>query len=197
MSIKPSDYENVLAEYCNRESIVSLLRNHRGYMEMIPSMRRPIDSVIAIPLPLAKVRSYRSASGESFHQISNNKITGIPCDIAILMCDPQWKIKMGVEILVFIHRPQEDFSHLLRRWRKSQIYLSQEYEWIMPTSEQHMFSDTAEQILPLFIIFPDSPKRIKKGLTGASLPYIEHSIASGKQEQSLPSLSNSSSQEMI
>jgi hypothetical protein len=24
----------------------------------------------------------------------------LPCDIAILMCDPEWKIKMGVELFL-------------------------------------------------------------------------------------------------
>ena len=190
MSIKSSHYETVLADYCNRESIISLLRNHREYMEMIPSMRRPIDSVISIPLPLAKVHNLRSLSEEAFNQIVSHEMISIPCDIAILMCDPQWKIKMGVEILVFIHRPQEDFSNLLRRWRKSQIYLSQEYEWIMPNSEEHMFSDVAEQILPLFVIFPESPERIKKGLQGASLPYMEYTMESVSEDHKSHSLSN-------
>ncbi|MBO1068768.1 MAG: hypothetical protein HEQ13_05030 [Dolichospermum sp. DEX189] len=49
--------------------------------------------------------------------------TYLPCDIAIIMCDPEWKIKTSVEILVFIHRPHEDFSDLLGRWRQSQVYL--------------------------------------------------------------------------
>jgi hypothetical protein len=191
MSIKQSHYETVLADYCNRESIVSLLKNHREYLEMIPSMRRPIDSLISIPLPLAKVHNWRSLSEESLNQMESDEIINIPCDIAILMCDPQWKIKMGVEILLFIHRPQEDFSDLLRRWRKSQIYLSKEYEWVMPTSEDHMFSDIAEQILPLFIIFPQTPERIKKGLQSSSLPYIEYILESVSDEQNCPSLSNS------
>lgn len=174
MSLKQSDYESVLADYTNKEYIVSLLRQHREYLEMIPSMRRATDSLIPIPLPLAKVNSLRSISGDSLSHICSDEITPIPCDIAILMCDPEWKIKMGVEILIFIHRPEEDFSDLLRRWRQSQIYLSKEYEWIMPNTEDHMFSDVAERILPLFIVFPQTPERIKKGLTNASLPYIEY-----------------------
>jgi hypothetical protein len=174
MAIKQSDYEQVLAEYCNREKVVALLGQHRPYLEMIPSMRRPIDSVVTIPLPLARVRDLRQVSGDSLSQLSMNETTPIPCDLVILMCDPEWKIKMGVEILIFIHRPEEDFSHLLRRWRQTQVYLDKEYEWIMPQTEEHMFSDTPEQILPLFIIFPESPERIKKGLTGSSLPFIEY-----------------------
>ena len=115
----------------------------------------------------------------------------LPCDVAIIMCDPEWKIKMGVEILVFIHRPQEDFSDLLRRWRQTQVYLDKEYEWIMPDTEEHMFSDLAERILPLFIVFPDTPARIRKGLTGASLPFVEYTIKLSQEEKELHSMVNS------
>jgi hypothetical protein len=188
MSIKQSDYETVLADYSNREHIVSLLGQYRQYLEMIPSMRRPIDSLIAIPLPLAKVRNLRTVSGDHLSQVCLDEITPIPCDVAVLMCDPEWKIKMGVEILVFIHRPEEDFSDLLRRWRQSQIYLHKEYEWVMPHTEEHMFSDLAEQIHPLFILFPQTPERIKKGLSGASLPYIEYIPEGITDEQNLHSL---------
>jgi hypothetical protein len=174
MSVKQSDYEAVLAEYSNRERVVSLLGKYRPYLEMIPSMRRPIESIVAIPLPLARVRNGRKLLGDSLSQTTIEETISIPCDLAILMCDPEWKIKMGVEIMIFIHRPQEDFSNLLRRWRQTQIYLDKEYEWVMPQTEDHMFSDVAEQIYPLFIIFPGTLERIKKGLQGASLPYIEY-----------------------
>lgn len=174
MSLKKFDYEIVLTEYSNREKLISLLSQYRPYLEMLPSMRRPIDSVISIPLPLAKVRNSTQLLGETLSQRSVDEIVSIPCDLAILMCDPEWKIKMGVEIMIFIHRPLEDFSDLLRRWRQTQVYLHKEYEWIMPQSEDHMFSDIAEEIYPLFILFPDTPDRIKKGLTGASLPFIEY-----------------------
>ena len=174
MSVKQSDYEALLAEYSNRDRVVSLLGEHRPYLEMIPSMRRPIESLVAIPLPLARVRDTRQVLGNSISQVRMDETIAIPCDIAILMCDPEWKIKMGVEIMIFINRPQEDFSELLRRWRQTQIYLDREYEWVMPPTEDHMFSDVAEQIHALFIIFPGTPERIKKGLHGASLPYIEY-----------------------
>lgn len=189
MTIKPSDYETVLADYSDRSRIVSLLGQHRQYLEMIPSMRRPTDSVISIPLPLAKVRNLRTVSGDNLSQVCLDEITPIPCDLAILMCDPEWKIKMGVEILIFIHRPEEDFSDLLRRWRQSQIYLHKDYEWIMPTTEEHMFSDVAEEIRPLFIVFPQTLDRIKKGLAGASLPYIEYTFNTTVNDN-LPSLVN-------
>jgi len=174
MSIKQSDYETVLADYSSRKRVVSLLGMYREYLEMIPSMRRPTESVITIPLPLAKVRNLKTVSGDCLSSVGTDEITPIPCDLAILMCDPEWKIKIGVEILVFIHRPQEDFSDLLRRWRQSQIYLNKEYEWIMPRTEEHMFSDLAEEIRPLFVVFSQTPERIKKGLLGANLPYVEY-----------------------
>ncbi len=191
MSIKKSDYETALADFSNRERIVSLLGQYRQYLEMIPSMRRPDDSVISIPLPLAKVRNLRQVMGDSINQGSVDETIPIPCDLAIIMCDPEWKIKMGVEILVFIHRPQEDFSDLLRRWRQTQVYLDKEYEWIMPDTEEHMFSDLAERILPLFIVFPDTPARIRKGLTGASLPFVEYTIKLSQEEKELHSMVNS------
>lgn len=191
MTIKSSDYETVLADYSNRERIISLLSQYRQYLEMIPSMRRPTDSVISIPLPLAKVRNLRTVNGDNLSVASGDEVTPIPCDLVILMCDPEWKIKMGVEILIFIHRPQEDFSDLLRRWRQSQIYLHKEYEWIMPETEDHMFSDVAEQIHPLFILFPQTPERIKKGLAGASLPYIEYVRESNSPDHNLHSFVNS------
>jgi hypothetical protein len=51
MPVKQSDYEASLAEYSNHEAAIALLKKHRPYLEMIPSMRRPDESVITIPLP--------------------------------------------------------------------------------------------------------------------------------------------------
>jgi hypothetical protein len=178
MSIKQSDYETALADYSDREKVISLLSQYRQYLAMIPSMRRPSDSLVTIPLPLAKVRHVRShgITGYSSHSISqmSDEMISIPCDIAVLMCDPEWKIKMGVEILIFIHRPQEDFSDLLLRWREAQMALANEYEWIMPQTDDHMFSDMADKIHPLFVIFPHTPPRIIKGLNGSSLPFVTY-----------------------
>lgn len=190
MSSHKSDYESVLAEYSNREKVVALLGQHRPYLEMLPSMRRPIDSMISIPLPLARIRNLSTIANHDDSQFKINQTIAIPCDLAILMCDPEWKIKMGVEIMIFIHRPQEDFSELLKRWRQTQIYLDHEYEWIMPATEDHMFSDLAEQINPLFILFEHSPHRIKKGLKGASLPYLEYHSESLTLESNHNSLDN-------
>ena len=88
------------------------------------------------------------------------------------MCDPEWKIKTGVEIFVFIHRPQEDFSDLLGRWRQTQVLLDKEYEWLMPPRYKHILSEGANTIYPLFVIFAETPERIIRGLQGAFLPFV-------------------------
>jgi hypothetical protein len=42
--------------------------------------------------------------------------------LAILMCDPEWEIKLGSEILIFIHRPGKiSLISWLKRWRETQI----------------------------------------------------------------------------
>ncbi len=182
MAVQKSDYEIVLTEYTNREKVIDLLSHYRPYLEMLPSMRRPVDSIVTIPLPIARIRGNKSILSDNISKVSIDQTISIPCDLAILMCDPEWKIKVGVEIMIFIHRPDEDFSDLLKRWRQTQLYLDHDYEWIMPQSEQHMFSDIAEQVNPLFILFPHSILRIKKGLQSASLPYIEYKSTINNQE---------------
>lgn len=167
MSSAQSHYAILLAEYSNPDAAIALLQQHRPYLELLPSMRRPQESVVTIPLPLARLRT--------FHPHINAKTTHtkqLPCDLAILMCDPEWKVKMGVEIMIFIHRPHENFSELLTRWRQTQIDLDQEYEWLMPPQNKDMFSDLAEEIKPLFVIFPETPPSVRRGLGGAGLPYV-------------------------
>lgn len=183
MSVKQSDYETLLSEYSNRDGAIALLRQHRSYLEMIPSLRRPQESLIAIPLPIARIRQIQG-SLESFSNTTTSEAVCLPCDLAILMCDPEWKIKMGVEIIVFIHRPQEDFSHLLGRWRQTQVCLDKDYEWLMPPREQHMFSEAAEQVYPLFVVFEETPARIKRGLTGTGLPFVTQSFELQQSESS-------------
>ncbi|NEP06135.1 MAG: hypothetical protein F6K34_15680, partial [Okeania sp. SIO4D6] len=96
----------------------------------------------------------------------------LPCDLGIFMCDPEWKVKTGVEIFIFIYRPQEDFSDLLSRWRQTQILLNKEYEWEMPQGYKHIYSQEAEEVYPLFVLFSETPERIKRGLNGAALPFV-------------------------
>lgn len=162
-------YEQVLAECSHSRDAIALLRQHRPYLELIPSMRRPDESVIAIPLPIAKLRVKTTNQGVS--SSTTNAIL-LPCDLAILMCDPEWKIKTGVEILVFIHRAHEDFSDLLSRWRQTQVYLHQEYEWEMPLRHRHILSEGAETVYPLFVVFDSTPERVIRGLKGALLPCV-------------------------
>jgi hypothetical protein len=159
MAVKKSDYEALLAEYSNSKAAIALLKQHRPYLEMIPSMRRPEDSLITIPLPIIRLRE-------------NGKTVPLSCDLGLFMCDPEWKVKTGVEIFVFIYRPQEDFSDLLSRWRQTQVLLDKEYEWVMPQGYKHIYSQEAEEVYPLFILFSETPERIKRGLIGAALPFI-------------------------
>jgi hypothetical protein len=42
----------------------------------------------------------------------------------------------------------------------------------MPLGEEHMLSEAAEKIYPLFVLFESTPNRIKQGLKGAGLPFI-------------------------
>lgn len=168
--MKPSHYEALLAEYSDRSALIELLKQFRPYLEMLPSMRRPGDSLIGVPLPLIRLRVEELLDNHLSRYRS--EVLQLPCDIGILMCDPEWKIKTGVEIFVFIYRPGEDFSDLLGRWRKTQVLLSNNYEWVLPPRYRHILTDGAEDVLPLFVVLDDTPKRILKGLRGASLPYV-------------------------
>lgn len=169
MAIQKVHYEEVLAECSSSADAIALLKQYRPYLEMIPSMRRPDESVISIPMPIVRLRQPIAVS----HPVGSRSNTlCLPCDLALLMCDPEWKIKTGVEIFVFIHRPQEDFSDLLGRWRQTQVYLSDGYEWDMPIRHRHILSEGSDNKYPLFVIFEDTAERIKRGLKGAFLPYI-------------------------
>jgi hypothetical protein len=163
MPVQKSHYEASLAEYSNHQAAIALLKQYRPYLEMIPSLRRPDDSLITIPLPIIRIRQ----AGNTV-----TKATCLPCDVAILMCDPEWKIKTGAEILVFIHRPHEDFSDLLGRWRQTQVWLDHDYEWLMPHRHSHILSEGANTIHPLFVVFSETSEHIQRGLVGAELPFI-------------------------
>jgi hypothetical protein len=183
MPVKQSDYEILLSKYSDRNEAIELLKQYRPYLEMLPSIRRPDRSLITIPLPVVRLRNFLVNPSNNLNPTTTSETVNLPCDLSILMCDPEWKIKMGVEILVFIHRPHEDFSDLLSRWRRSQVFLDREYEWLMPENAQDMFSDTAEQIKPLFVVFEDTSERVKKGLAGACLPFVLQSSQSGIDEE--------------
>ncbi len=172
MSTHTLNYETLLTKYSDAEAAIALLKQYRPYWEMIPSLRRPEESTITIPLPLVRLPNGISFSGKSSPSITPGQAVALPCDLAILMCDPEWKVKVGVEIFIYIHRPQEDFSDLLMRWRLTQIWLDQIYEWIMPEHYQEVYSQEAEKIYPLFVLLPETPERIQRGLKGAHLPFI-------------------------
>jgi hypothetical protein len=174
VSIQRSDYEQLLAQYSNHIEAVELLKQYRPYLEMIPSMRRSEESIITMPLPVVKLRKVLLAQQSSqFSPITaTSKTILLPCDIAYLMCDPEWKIKVGSDIFIFIHRPEEDLSDLLGRWRQTQVLLDHDYEWVMPQYYRHIISEGAEYLYPLFVLFSQTDPRIAQGLTGAHLPFV-------------------------
>jgi len=167
-------YEELLAECCHYDGILSVLMQHRPYFEALPSVRRPEVSVVAVPLPNVRSRETEETGGIIE---TRYRIRALPCDIALMMCDPEWKIKTGIEIVLFIQRPGEDLSDLLSRWRRTQVELGQGVEWIMPRRHKHLLAEGTETPHPLFVVFVPaeselSPQsaRIVRGLTGASLP---------------------------
>jgi hypothetical protein len=183
MAVDQVNYEELLAEYSTAAGAIALLKQHRPYLELLPSMRRPHESVITIPLPIVKLRGSAATVTGTNHATSETVC--LPCDSAVLMCDPEWKIKTGVEVFVFIHRPDEDFSDLLGRWRKTQVWLSRGYEWVMPPRHQHILSEGAEQIYPLFVVFEETPERIRRGLKGAFLPFVVKALKPSVSQEEL------------
>jgi hypothetical protein len=173
MSIDKLDYEKLLAKYSNHIEAVELLKQYRPYLEMIPSIRRSEESLITMPLPVIKLHKVLLGQINQLSPISaTSKTVLLPCDLAYLMCDPEWKIKMGGEIFIFIHRPEEDLSDLLARWRQTQVVLDHDYEWVMPQYYRHIISEGAEHLYPLFVLFSQTPEHIKRGLIGAHLPFV-------------------------
>jgi hypothetical protein len=167
------DYEIVLGKYCDCQAALDLLQQQRRYLELIPSMRRLSESLIAVPLPSIRLRQIPK------HNVGNyplapiattSKTIPLPCDLVYIPCDPEWQIKMPGEIVIFIHRPDEELSELLSRWRQVQVLLDNDYEWLMPDSRRHVMCEGSERVYPLFVLFESSPDRIKKALHSASLP---------------------------
>jgi len=171
MTVHKTQYEELLSTYCDASAAIALLRQFRPYLELLPSMRRPHESVITIPLPVVKLQTGGTNNSVGAYITARESIT-LPCDLAILMCDPEWKIKTGAEIFIFIHRPHEDFSELLSRWRQTQVWLSQGYEWEMPPQHRHILNEGVEHLYPLFVLLNGTPDRIKRGLKGAFLPFV-------------------------
>ncbi|MFE4106709.1 hypothetical protein [Almyronema epifaneia] len=176
MSVNKVYYESLLAECSHYAGAIELLKQYRPYLETLPSIRRPAESIIAIPLPTARIRQPQPLPAQQAQTAytSVDAVLQLPCDVVFLMCDPEWKIKTGMEICLFIHRPHEDFSDLLGRWRQTQILLDKGYEWLFPLKYKHLLSEGADTPHPLFVVFPETPSRISKGLKGAALPVICH-----------------------
>ena len=175
-------YEELLADCCHYDGLLSVLMQHRPYFETLPSVRRPKESMVAIPLPNVRSREV-SERGEKVD--TSYRIRQLPCDIAVMMCDPEWKIKTGIEIILFIQRPGEDLSDLLGRWRQTQVELGQGVEWLMPRAHKHLLAEGTETPHPLFVVFaPETvarsarENRIIRGLTGASLPVAVQPLVS-------------------
>ncbi|MBD0334891.1 MAG: hypothetical protein ICV62_05340 [Cyanobacteria bacterium Co-bin13] len=175
MAVKPIQYETLLSFCTEHRGALELLRQYRPYLEAIPSMRRPQDSIVTLPLPNVRVREAVYPQGAAMPVAAGAAVT-LPCEVAFLMCDPEWKVKTGVEIFVFIHRPNEDFADFLMRWRRTQIFLDRGHEWLLPQRYQHLLSDGAESSHPLFVVFPQTPKRIVQGLRGAALPVVVYPL---------------------
>ncbi len=151
------EYEELLAECSQVQGAMALLKCYRSYLELLPSMRRQEDSLVTLVLPLVR---------------QAGRMTQLPCELAFLPCDPTWRVKTDQEILVLIHRAGEDFSQLMQRWRQTQIILSQPYEWVMPPRHSQFYNEGAERVYPLFVLWPSSPERIRRGLQAAGLPLV-------------------------
>jgi len=174
-------YEELLANCCHYDGVLSILTQHRPYFEALPSIRRLQESMVIIPLPTVRSREVSEVGGQID---TRNYIRSVPCDITLMICDPEWKIKTGIEIVLFIQRPGEEFSDLLRRWRQTQIELGQGVEWLMPKKYEHLLAEGAMEPRPLFVVsmpndgeWCDRAVRTIHGLTGAGLPVAIHQIA--------------------
>ncbi|MEO0407113.1 MAG: hypothetical protein AAF289_07165 [Cyanobacteria bacterium P01_A01_bin.135] len=173
MAVSP--YEHLLAAYSDHRNLITLLKQFRPYLELLPSLRRPSESVISLPLPLIRVRETAPICQNQAGRFLAGDLVHLPCDVGVVMCDPEWKIKTGADIFIFIHRPQEGFAALLRRWRQTQVWIDGGYDWVMPVRYQHIFSESALKTYPLFVLTADTPEYIGLGLSGMGLPYIEAS----------------------
>ncbi|MGB3573643.1 MAG: hypothetical protein WBG63_11350 [Phormidesmis sp.] len=171
-------YEALLSNCCHYDGVLTLLNQHRPYFESLPSIRRLQESMVMIPLPNVRSRERTEIDGKI--DICD-RIRPLTCDIALMVCDPEWQIKTGIEIVLFIQRPGEDFSGLLSRWRQTQIELGQGVEWLMPRKYKHLLAEGTAEPHPLFVVFvsdePDGRSaRIIHGLRGAQLPLATQKL---------------------
>jgi hypothetical protein len=52
----------------------------------------------------------------------------------------------------------------------------------MPHRYRHIYSDEAEAVHPLFVLFEETPELIQRGLMAAGLPFVVESLDSGVEE---------------
>ncbi len=57
MSTLQLHYDTLLSHCSNPLEAIALLREYRPYFELIPSLRRPSDSLISIPFPVVQLTS--------------------------------------------------------------------------------------------------------------------------------------------
>lgn len=182
MALQHIVYEEVLVRYTDPNQATHLLRQYRPYLETIPSMRRPTESLITIPLPIAQIQRQNPQQ----HGQRQQSVTAVqlPCELVFLMCDPEWRVKTDVEILIFIHRPGEHFADLVNRWRQTQVLLQRGYHWEMPQHHQDIFSEGAERRLPLFVLLDYSSSRMRRGMQAAQFPHVCIHVTQANLEQS-------------
>ena len=78
MFVQKSSYENAIARYCDTPDTLELLRQYRPYLEAIPSLRRPDDSLILLPFPLVRLRESLSQRGLSGLDIRAGETVCLP-----------------------------------------------------------------------------------------------------------------------
>lgn len=72
---------------------------------------------------------------------------------------------------------------MLGRWRQCQVWLDKSYEWVMPYRYKHIYSDEAEAVHPLFVLFDETSDRIQRGLMAAGLPFVVESFSAGNEDE--------------
>jgi hypothetical protein len=63
MTVEKEDYEELLSIYSSTLDAIELLRLHRPYLELMPSMRRSEESLITMPLPIDREAQEISTDG--------------------------------------------------------------------------------------------------------------------------------------
>ena len=173
-------YETLLASCCHYDGVLSVLTQHRPYFESLPSIRRLQESMVIIPLPNVRSREISEINGQVD---TRYRIRPLQCDLALMVCDPEWKIKTGIEIVLFIQRPYADPTDLIKRRRQTQVELGQGVEWLMPRKYRHLLAEGTVEPHPLFVVFTTDDdtatcrsERIIHGLVGSKLPVATQAI---------------------